>query len=94
MVRVVKSINDLTSSPVPGFLIECLMWNVPNSQFSHATYEQTLRASLRHIYQSLGSQVSDEWGEVSELKYLFKGNPWTKEYAQSAISNIWDKAEL
>jgi len=94
MVRVVKSINDLTPKPVPGFLIECLMWNVPDSQFSHATYEQTLSASLKYIYQSLGTSAADEWGEVSDLKYLLRGNPWTKEYAQTAISGIWEKAEL
>jgi hypothetical protein len=94
MVRVVKSINDQTTDPVPGFLLECLMWNVPNHQLAHATYEQTLRASLQHLYQSLETQASDEWGEVSELKYLFRGNPWNKETAKTAISKIWDKAEL
>lgn len=94
MVRVVKSLNDLTPEPVPGFLIECLMWNVPNSHFAHATYEQTLRSSLAFIYQSLGTPVSDEWGEVSELKYLFRGNSWTKEDAKIAISHIWNKAAL
>lgn len=94
MVRVVKSINDLTAKPVPGFLIECLIWNVPNFQFSHATYEQTLRAILAYLYQSLDTTASDEWGEVSELKYLFRSNPWTKEYARSAISTIWKQAEL
>ena len=94
MVRVVKSINDTTTNPVPGFLIECLMWNVPNSLFAHPTYEQTLRASLTHLYTSLGTTAADEWGEVSELKYLFRANPWSKEDAQAAISEIWNKAEL
>ena len=44
MVRIMKSINDLTENPVPGFLLECLMWNVPNQYCTQATYEQSLRA--------------------------------------------------
>ena len=94
MVRIIKSINVLTESPVPGFLIECLVWNVPNTQFAHATYEQTLRACLMHLHSSLGAVAADEWGEVSELKYLFRGNPWTMGEAKAAIERIWSKAEL
>ncbi|NOE32170.1 nucleotidyltransferase [Ruegeria sp. HKCCD7318] len=94
MVRIVKSLNDLTEKPAPGFLIECLMWNVPDSHFMHATYEQTLRSNLNYLYQYLALPAADEWGEVSELKYLFKANPWTKEDARTVLARIWDKAEL
>jgi len=94
MVRVIKSINDQTAKPVPGFLLECLMWNVPNSQLGHATYEQTLRSCLSHLHANLQTTISDEWGEVSELKYLFRGNPWTKSEAIAAILSIWNQVEL
>ena len=94
MVRVVKSINDLTDNPVPGFLIECLMWNIPDTEFAHATYEQTLRTILIYLHGHLGTSVADDWVEVSQLKYLFRGNSWSKEDAKSAILKIWNKAEL
>ena len=94
LVRIVKSINDETSNPVPGFLLECLMWNVPNMHFGHATYEQTLRSCLSYLHQNLKVQASDEWGEVSELKYLFRGNPWSKSDASAAVLKIWNQVEL
>ncbi|MGX9355023.1 nucleotidyltransferase domain-containing protein [Roseobacteraceae bacterium S113] len=94
MVRIVKSINDLTSAPVPGFLLECLLWNVPNQNLTHATYEQSLRATLIFLHDHLDQEASDEWGEVSELKYLFRGNPWSKHEARVAIAAIWSEVGL
>ena len=31
-----------------------------------------------------------EWGEVSELKYLFRGNKWTRTQAFLFIDKAWD----
>lgn len=94
MVRVVKSINDQLDDPVPGFLLECLVWNVPNQHLGHATYEQTLRSCLSHLYEKLDEVESDEWGEVSELKYLFRGNKWTKATARQNVKNLWNQVGL
>lgn len=62
MVRVVKSINDLLPKPVPGFLIECLIWNVPNYKFGNQTYEEDLRNCLVYLFEELAKPASDEWG--------------------------------
>ncbi len=94
LVRIVKSANDLATNPVPGFLLECLMWNVPNGHYGHATYEQTLRSCLSYLHSNLDTPAVDEWGEVSEFKYLFGGNPWTKAEAKSAVLAIWNKVGL
>ena len=95
MVRVLKGIaNDMDQnklSVVPGFLIECLVWNVPNRFMGNVTYSKDLRNILIYLYEQLGLDGSDEWGEVSELKYLF--NPqqkWTKQQARDFVSATWN----
>lgn len=59
-------------SPIPGFLVECLVWQAPNSCFGHATMLEDLRSVFRHIWTPLKTDEGVKgWGEVNELKYLF-----------------------
>jgi len=63
------------AKPVKGFNIECLVWNAPNSCFTHATWYEDVSAVLNHLSYNLSSMtLCGEWGEVSEWKYLLKGN--------------------
>ena len=94
LVRIVKSANDLATNPVPGFLLECLMWNVPNNNYKYVSYEQTLRLCLSYLKPNLDMPTSDKWVEVSELKYLFRYNSWTKAEAKNAVLEIWNKVGL
>lgn len=99
VVRILKSLSNEMSSQgiqsakkVPSFLVECLVWNTPNDHFGRSTYKAEIRAVLAHLYNN--TQTDDkcnEWGEVSELKYLFKGSqPWTRLDAHKFISDSWD----
>jgi hypothetical protein len=37
------------------------------------------------------SQDCTEWGEINELKYLFRiSQPWTMEQAHAFVSAAWD----
>lgn len=76
----------------PSFLIECLVWNVPNEGFGHSTRTADVRFALAHIFNSTMSiEECNEWGEVNELKYLFRaGQPWTLIQAHSFASAAWD----
>lgn len=98
IVRVIKLLRDemvseniavakLTSS----YLIECLVWNVPNTAFDANEYAENLREVLAHLYNStLKDETCSEWGEVNELKYLFRANqPWTKATANNFILGAW-----
>ena len=97
LVRILKKIknemeenNISKAKDIPGFLCECLIWNVPNNQFGNNLYSQDLRAALIFLYNELDKSESDKWGEVSELKYLFKGpQKWTKEQARNFILATW-----
>ena len=78
--------------PIPSFLVECLVWNVPNDRFGHDTYKQDVRSALAYLFNNT-MRIEDckEWGEINELKYLFQGNkPWTLSQAHDVVSAAWD----
>ena len=38
------------AKPITGFLIECLVWNIPNSCFGNLLYTDDVRECLVYIY--------------------------------------------
>ncbi len=98
LARILKNLrNEMDEEgvgearPVIGFLSECLIWNVPDTHFSHTTYSDDLKAALTFLYnQTQTDDASKEWGEISELKYLFRGNQkWTRQQAHAFILGAW-----
>jgi len=99
LVRIFKSLCNYMSEkkiaeakPIAGFLLECLIWNVPNDNFGHSSYSDDVRACLIFLYNNTKSDdTCKEWGEVSELKYLFRaGQKWTREQANTFILSAWN----
>ncbi len=99
LVRIIKSLcNEMddvgikTAKPIPGFLNECLVWNVPNDAFGNDTYMKDVRACLAFLFNNTRKDEDcSEWGEVSELKYLFRSTQkWTRQQAHDFISDAWD----
>jgi hypothetical protein len=99
LVRVFKSLCNYMSDKgvaeakvVPSFLSECLIWNVPNEKFGNTTYSDDVKACLIFLYNGTKTQdTCNDWGEVSELKYLFRGNQkWTCEQANKFIVSAWN----
>lgn len=99
LVRIVKGLSNYMSDnrvdiakQTPSFLIECLLWNVPNSNFGHGTYREDVRSCLVFLFNNtLSEDKCLEWGEVSELKYLFRGSQkWTWQSAHQFISAAWN----
>jgi hypothetical protein len=80
------------ADPIPSFFIECLVWNAPNSAFGHDTYTFDVREVLANLFNNtIKLETCEEWGEINELKYLFKGGqPWTLVQAHAFISAAWD----
>lgn len=80
------------SKPVPSYLIECLVWNVPNEGFGHDRYMDDVRYVLAFTFNETRSADScREWGEVNELKYLFwTGQPWTRLQANAFLDAAWN----
>lgn len=82
-----QSAKDLSS-----FLMECLIWNVPDNYFGDETWTSDLRNCLAHLYnKTLHFSDCKDWGEVSEMKYLFAHTqPWNWESTHRFISDCWD----
>jgi hypothetical protein len=98
MTRVIKNLRNemddqavAAAKPVPSFLLECLVWNVPDSTFGHSTYSDELKEIIRSIY--LGTRTEEEcseWREVNALKYLMRGSqPWTRQQANAFALAAW-----
>ena len=102
IVRVLKALsnemteNKIETGNIPGFLIECLVWNVPNGHFGNTTYSEDVQNSIVFLYEKTKDfDLCKEWGEVSELKYLFRaGQKWTREQANAFLVDAWNYAEL
>ena len=98
IVRVLKSQSDemsgvgIKESNVPGFLIECLIWNVPNNNFQSYSYTADVRASLAFLFNNTRTyEGCKDWREVSELIDLFhSGQKWTWQQAHAFTSAAWD----
>jgi len=99
IVRILKSLsNEMSSEGIksakdtPSFLIECLVFNCPNKDFEGTSYYAIVRAVLAYLFNNTMKEVDcKEWGEVSELKYLFRmSQPWTRESANKFLDDAWN----
>lgn len=79
------------AQPIASYLIECLMWNVPNEDLGHATYSADIRDALIHVYTATNAVAGcSEWGAINELKYLFRSSqPWTREQVNAFVLAAW-----
>jgi len=80
------------ATSIPSYLIECLVWNVPNNSLGHTNYLDDIRSVLAHTFNSTMTQEKcNEWGEVNEIKYLFRGTqPWTLGQSHNFLGAAWD----
>jgi predicted nucleotidyltransferase len=102
VARILKTLNvelDGVNSykKLPSFFIECLAWNVPDSiLMGYNTYYDAVRNSIVYLYDCLTNESkSEEWGEVSELLYLFRGHSkWTRQDGINFLLAAWNYAEF
>ena len=98
VVRILKNLcismnNDgyKSSENIPSYLNECLAWNTPNDIITKSTLDETIRETLLHLHDHLDSMNKcDEWGQVSELLYLFKGGQgFSRTNAKEWVLEAW-----
>ena len=84
--------EEFVSDTISSFLIECLIWNVPNNLFNnYDTWEERLKQSIVYIYDNTKEEETcKEWGEVSELLYLFVGRKWTYKDVNTYMIQLWN----
>ena len=99
VVRILKKLsnemaenNIQSAKDAPSFLVECLVFNAENSCFNYTTYKSMVRAVLAYLFNNtMRDEQCSEWGEVSELKYLFRASqPWTRAGVHQFLSDAWD----
>jgi hypothetical protein len=99
LVRILKRLrNEMldkgrkVAEPIPSYLIECLVWNVPKEGFGHETYWEDVREALAHLWRETRSdERCKEWGEVNELKYLFSQvQPWRRDEVNAFLTAAWN----
>jgi hypothetical protein len=96
VVRILKNLEnrmviDGASPEVASYLIECLVYNCPNTCFTGYRWAGRVRAVLAHIWEDT-EDVSCEarWLEVNEVKLLFYVTQrWTREEARSFVHAAW-----
>jgi hypothetical protein len=85
------------SDNITSFLIECLVWNVPNSKIdNYYSWTERLKQSIIYIHEQTKEQDScNEWGEVSELLYLWRGNrKWSRTDVNQYMVQLWQYLEF
>lgn len=99
VVRILKRLrNEMAdenydaAKPIPSYLIECLVWNVPNEGFGNDTLRADVRWALAHLWNNTRiDETCKEWGEINELKYLFRASqPWTRAQVNNFLQAAWD----
>jgi len=97
-VRILKTLRNLMADegkaaaiPVLGFFVECLVWNAPDSCFAPSTWDEVMQAVLLYLWSNTRTdEACAEWGEVSELKYLFRGSAASKrQQAFDFVDQAW-----
>ena len=98
VVRILKKLrnemeaaNVAAARPIPGYLIECLVFNVSNAVFI-GSWLQIVRRALAYIWGGTHSEAdSPEWMEVDKIKFLFRPNqPWSKQQTHAFAYAAWD----
>lgn len=99
VIRVLKRLRDKMAADdvaiakkTPSFLVECLVWNADIDAFNRDTYTATIRHVLANLWnRTRKDEDCSDWGEVSELKYLFRSSqPWTRQQANEFLQTAWD----
>jgi hypothetical protein len=95
-VRVLKNaenalVDDEELASLPSYLMECLIWNVPDLTLRRGGVDDAFRDTLVWLWDHLGDDyVKEEWDEPNELKYLFHSTqPWTRAQARELVQAAW-----
>ena len=98
VVRILKKLRNemdddgiAAAKPIPGFLVECMVWNAPNTCFSGNTWYDKVKAVLINLFLSTKDDEDyKDLKEVNNIKYLFHSNqPWEPHEANAFIVAAW-----
>jgi hypothetical protein len=87
-----KMVADGVIEVVPSFLIESLVWNVPDSSFSRGTWTDRVQGILVHVWGGLEhDSTAASWVEANGVQLLFGGHQsWTRAQARQFSHDAWN----
>jgi len=94
MVRAFKRMShhldkEGRSNALSSFTIECMLYNVPDDHFTEGSYVSDFCEIAKYMwYRTYDKERCEDWKEVSELKYLFRG--WGADQREAASNFAWD----
>jgi len=95
-VRALKNAENILAKnglmqTKPSYLMECLVWNVPNATLRTGDLDTGFRATLLWLWEHLTDQyIREDWEEPNGLKYLFApGKKWTVDDAKEVVLKTW-----
>jgi hypothetical protein len=100
-VRILKRVENLMVTngvhrEVPSYFVECLVYNCPDSVLLRATWVDTMKGVLVHIWDELQGDTeptnnSARWLEVNECKYLFtSAQKWSRKDGRDFAKAAWN----
>lgn len=103
LVRIMKHIrNDMVDAgkadgdKITSFLIECLVWNVPNKKITESSsWAAAVQTAIAYLWNAINDGEHKEWGEVSERLYLFhSGRKWTDKETKDFLYDMYNYMEF
>jgi hypothetical protein len=93
--RLVGELYDERVIPrdYPGYLLESLVYNVPNDRFGNRRRYDDMQGVFRYLWQGLGNDaVYNAWTEPSGLLWLFRNRPdRIPANARNVIEKAWQR---
>lgn len=100
LVRIFKRIRHKMSDEelpvndgITSFLIECLLWNVPNDIYNYYdTWTERIEQAIYFLYRKTNQEKDcKEWCEVSDMFYLFhNGRKWNVKMVNTYLVQMWN----
>lgn len=86
------------SEPIPSFLIECLVYNAPESSFNKqdGSYYEDVKAVITHMWNETKDDVrAAKLHEVNAQKPLFGSHQgWTRAHAHEFLLRAWGHGQF
>lgn len=98
VARIVKKLRNTMdeaaiaeAAPIPGFLIESMIWNASDWCFEPTTWDGRVQRVFAVLWDGTDSDAKcDQWCEVNGIKYLFRpSQKWTRIEAHAFIDRAW-----
>ena len=100
-VRIFKRIEnamveDGYHAEVPSYLVECLVYNCPDTIFACKTWTEVVQGVIVHVWNNLKDDAEPQdnslrWLEVNECKYLFGTHQkWTRADGSNFAKAAWN----